>query len=352
VSLVVTVFTSGYRARETFPKLSPGVVVGLSALDPSAVDLDPRPGPTVGGVRAIRQYEFGGPSTLRYEEVPDPVPGPDEVLIEVAACGVHLIDASLRAGVQPGPPLPVLPYTPGREVAGFADGRRVVAHLGPGGGGYASRAVAPVASLHDVPPSLSFPSAVALVGTGRTAVAILEDAAITPSDVVLIPGAAGGLGTLLTQAASAAGATVVGLAGGPVKAAQVTADMVIDYSPPSWEAQIPDATVLLDGTGGAIGRALFERVRPGGRAVLFGWSSGAPFEFGVWDLYRLGVSVSCSIGARMASRGLMSLAASALALGAAGTWTPATTIFPLSEAAEAHRAMEARETIGKTVLVP
>jgi NADPH2:quinone reductase len=309
-------------------------------------------------VQAIRQYEFGGPETLRYESVPDPVPGADEVLIRVAACGVHLIDASLRRGVQPGPPLPTLPTIPGREVAGVVvspgpwSGRRVVAHLGPAGGGYAALAVAPVASLHDVPSSLSFSDAVALVGTGRTAVAILEDAAIVPSDVVLIPGAAGGLGTLLTQAAHEAGAIVVGLAGGPTKAAQLTADVVIDYSAPDWIAQVPDATVLLDGTGGAIGRALFERVRPGGRAVLFGWSSGAPFDFTVWDLYRLGLTVSCSIGARMTARGLMALAAAALERGAAGTWAPVTTTFPLSDAAGAHAAMESRSTVGKTVLIP
>jgi NADPH:quinone reductase len=347
VSLVVTVLTSGYRARETFLKLSPGVVVGLSALD-----LNIRRGSTVGRVKAIRQYEFGGPSTLRYEDVPDPVPGPSEVLIQVAACGVHLIDASLRRGEQPGPPLPVLPFTPGREVAGVvvSSGQRVVAHLGPANGGYAELAVAPVTALHEVPPSMSFPDAVALVGTGRTAVGILEDAAIVPSDVVLIPGAAGGLGTLLTQAARAAGATVVGLAGGPAKAAQVTADLVIDYSAPDWAARIPDATVLLDGTGGSIGRTLFERVRPGGRVVLFGWSSGAPFEFDVWDLYRLGLTVSCSIGARMATRpgGLHGLAAAALAR----DWVPLTTTFPLSDAAGAHRAMESRETVGKTVLIP
>lgn len=305
-------------------------------------------------MQAIRQYEFGGPSTLRYEERPDPVPGPSEVLIEVAACGVHLIDASLRRGEQPGPPLPTLPFTPGREVAGVvgASGRRVVAHLGPAGGGYAALAVAPVTALHDVPPAMSFADAVALVGTGRTAVAILADAAIVPSDVVLIPGAAGGLGTLLTQAARAAGATVVGLVGGPAKATQVTADLVIDYSAPDWASRVPDATVLLDGTGGSIGRTLFERVRPGGRAVLFGWSSGAPFEFGVWDLYRLGLSVSCSIGARMTTRGPHSLAASALALGADGTWAPVTTTFPLSDAAGAHQAMESRATVGKTVLIP
>ena len=86
--------------------------------------------------------------------------------------------------------------------------------------------------------------------------------------------------------------------------------------------------------------------------ILFGWSAGAPFDFTVWDLYRLGLSVSCTIGARMTTRGLSALAAGALALGADGTWTPVTTTFPLADAAAAHRAMEARETVGKTVLLP
>jgi NADPH:quinone reductase len=67
-------------------------------------------------VKAIRQYEFGDPSVLRYEEVPDPVPGPDQVLIQVSAVGVHLVDTTLRRGSAGGPPLPTLPYTPGREV--------------------------------------------------------------------------------------------------------------------------------------------------------------------------------------------------------------------------------------------
>lgn len=307
-------------------------------------------------MKAIRQYEFGGPDTLRYEEVPDPSPGPDEVRIRVEAAGVHLIDASLRRGVQPGPPLPTLPTTPGREVAGVVEtpgpwaGRRVVTHLGPTGGGYAERAVAPIAALHELPASLPAEAAVALIGTGRTALAILEDAAPGPSDVVLVPGAAGGLGVLLSQATREAGATVVGLAGGPAKTAQVEADLVIDYSAPGWVDRVPAATVLLDGTGGPIGRALFEKVRPGGRVVLFGWSSGAPIEFGVWDLFRLGVSVSCTIGARMAARpgGLRDLEAAALAR----AWVPLTTAFPLADAAGAHAAMEARRTVGKTVLIP
>jgi NADPH:quinone reductase len=307
-------------------------------------------------VKAIRQYEFGGPDTLRYEDVPDPEPGADQVRIEVHACGVHLIDATLRAGVQKGPPLPTLPTTPGREVAGVVaspgewSGKRVVAHLGPGGGGYASVAVAPASALHEIPAALQYEAAVALIGTGRTAEAILSEAAIEAGDVVLLPGAAGGLGILLAQAAAAAGATVVGLAGGAAKTAQVQADAVIDYSKPGWEQRVPAATVLLDGTGGAIGRALFERLSPGGRVVLFGWSSGQPFAFDVWDLFRLGVTVSCAIGARIATwpGGMRSLETAALAR----SWVPAVTTFPLADAARAHVAMESRQTVGKTVLIP
>jgi NADPH2:quinone reductase len=307
-------------------------------------------------VKAIRQYAFGGPETLRYEDVPDPVPGPDQVLIEVHACGVHLVDASLRAGAEGGPPLPTLPTTPGREVAGVVaspgpwSGKRVVAHLGPAGGGYAALAVAPVGALHEIPASRSYEDAVALIGTGRTAEAILSEAAIGPGDVVLLPGAAGGLGILLAQAAAAAGGTVVGLAGGPAKTARVSAEVVIDYSESGWETRVPFGTVLLDGTGGTIGRTLFERVSPGGRVVLFGWSSGAPFSFNAWDLYRQGVTVSCAIGARIAAwpGGMRSLETAALAR----PWVPAVTTFPLSDAAGAHVAMESRRTVGKTVLIP
>ena len=307
-------------------------------------------------MKAIRQYEFGGPDTLRYEDVPDPEPGPDQVRIEVHACGVHLVDATLRSGVREGPPRPTLPATPGREVAGVVtspgpwSGTRVVAHLGPTGGGYAAVALAPMSSLHEIPASISYEEAVALIGTGRTAEAILSEAALGPGDVVLLPGAAGGLGILLAQAATAAGATVVGLAGGPAKTARVQADAVIDYSEPGWEERVPPATVLLDGTGGAIGRALFDRMSPGGRVVLFGWSSGKPFAFDVWDLFRLGVTVSCTIGARVATwpGGMRALETAALARG----WVPAVTTFPLADAAGAHVAMESRRTIGKTVLIP
>lgn len=312
-------------------------------------------------MKAIRQYEFGGPDTLRYEDGPDPVPGPDQVLVQVAACGVHLVDTTLRAGRPGGPPLPALPVTPGREVAGTVSalgpgvdpgwlGRRMVAHLGPANGGYAELAVAPVASLHALAPSMSY-EAVALIGTGRTALAVLELAALGPSDVVLVPSAAGGLGHLLVQAARRAGAYTIGLASA-AKLDLVDADLVVDYTDPSWPAAVPTdrpATVLLDGVGGPVGRTLFEMVGVGGHVVMFGWSSGTPTTFDVWDLYKQGLTVSCAIGPRIQRRGLRAWEEESLA----APWTPLIgPPFALSDAAAAHRAMESRRTYGKTVLVP
>ncbi len=222
-------------------------------------------------MHAIRQYEFGPAEKLRYEEVPDPEPGRGQVRIAVEAAGVHLIDTVIRAGERGGPfTLPALPMTPGREVAGTVDalgpgtapewaGRRVVAHLGQANGGYAGMAVAAAEALHEIPGGLSAPVAVTMIGTGRTAVGVLDTAALTADDVVLVTSAAGGMGSLLVQAALAAGATAVGLAGGPRKVDVVRglgADVAVDYRDPGW----PDAvrselagagpTVALDGVGG------------------------------------------------------------------------------------------------------
>src|SRR5262245_58997469 len=142
-------------------------------------------------MHAIRQYEFGGAGELRYEELDDPEPGPGEVCIAVEAAGVHLLDTSIRAGTGFGSlPPPQLPMIPGREVAGTVDGlgpdvdemwsgRRVVAHLGAASGGYATRAIAPVDALFALPDRVAFADAVAMVGTGRTTLAILDVAAPT-----------------------------------------------------------------------------------------------------------------------------------------------------------------------------
>lgn len=326
-------------------------------------------------MHAIVLHEFGPAENLRYEEVEDPRPGPGEVRIAVAAAGVHLIDTVIRTGVQQGPaPLPQLPAIPGREVAGTVDalgsgvdeswlGRRVVAYLGPAGAGYAELALREADALHVLPDGLAEDAAVAMIATGRTTMAILELAELTADDVVVVTAAAGGIGSLLVQAARAAGATVVGAAGGAAKVDRVRAlgaAVAVDYTDAGWTQAVRDAldgaevTVALDGVGGAPGRGALELLGPGGRMIMFGWSSGEPMPLSVGDLYAQGITLSAAIGPRILRRpgGIRDLEERALAAAAGGRLVPLVQRFSLQHAAEAHAALETRATMGKAVLVP
>ncbi|TQM83960.1 NADPH2:quinone reductase [Saccharothrix saharensis] len=318
-------------------------------------------------MHAIVQHEFGPAENLRFEPTPDPEPGTGQVRIAVSAAGVHLLDTSIRRGEHGGPfPLPELPVTPGREVAGVVTklgdgvaahwlGKRVVAHLGQAGGGYAEQAVANAASLHELPDHVSDDDAVAMIGTGRTAVGVLRVAELTPDDVVLVTSAAGGLGALFVQAAKAVGAKVIGVASTAKLdlVRRLGADVVVDYTRPGWDEGVGRVTVVLDGVGGEAGRKALELLGVGGRVLLFGWTAGEPTRIETADLYRLGITASVVVGPRMMKgtslRGLEELSLSALA---DGRLTPLTTTFPLSGAAEAHTALESRATVGKVVLKP
>jgi NADPH:quinone reductase len=326
-------------------------------------------------MHAIRLHAFGGPENLVYERLPVPEPEPGEVRIAVAAAGVHLLDTALRAG-RGGPPgsEPVLPHTPGREVAGVVEalgagvggewlGRRVVAHLGPAPrhGGYATRTVAAASSLHALPDGLGDDAAVAMIGTGRTTMGILEIAALESADIVLVTAAAGGIGSLLVQAARNLDAVVIGLAGGAEKVARVAAlgaDVAVDYTLPDWVQRVRDGlgghepTVAFDTVGGTVGRELLGLLAPGGRVVLAGWSSGSPTEITTDDIYAGGLTVSAALGPRILRRpgGVRDLEEAALAAAASGALVPALTHFPLPDAAAAHAALERRRTSGKVVL--
>ncbi|MDX2603041.1 zinc-binding dehydrogenase [Streptomyces caniscabiei] len=323
-------------------------------------------------MHAIRLHAFGPAENLTYEKVADPEPGPGQVRIAVAAAGVHLLDAALREGV-PGPgPTPELPTIPGREVAGVVEalgegvpetwlGRRVTAHLGFVPGGYAELAVTEVERLHDIPENLDFAQAVAMIGTGRTAMGILLFAELGPDDVVVIPAAAGGLGTLLVQYAKNAGATVIGLAGGPAKTARVAAngaDLAVDYTDPAWPEQVAayqgKATIVFDGVGGTAARESVALLAPGGRHLVFGWSADGIKDGGPYVVEGVSETV---LGEEMRRRAggpdpIRTLELRALAEAAAGRLTPAVHRFPLAEAAAAHRALEDRGTTGKVVLEP
>ncbi|MFF9377127.1 zinc-binding dehydrogenase [Streptomyces griseoluteus] len=324
-------------------------------------------------MHAVRLHAFGPAENLAYEKTDDPAPGPGQVRIAVAAAGVHLLDTALREGRQgPLPGLPALPTVPGREVAGVVDalgddvdrawlGSRVVAHLGFAPGGYAELAVTDANRLHPVPEGLDSAEAVAMIGTGRTALGIARFAEPDPASVVVVPAAAGGIGTLLVQHARNAGATVVGLAGGPGKTARVRANgahLAVDYTRPGWPAEVRawldgrEATLVYDGVGGEVAREAVALLGPGGRHLVFGWSAEG-IGGGARGHFTDGVSESV-LGPEMLRRGggLRALEERALAEAAAGRLRPAVTRFPLAEAAAAHRALQTRGTVGKVVLEP
>jgi NADPH:quinone reductase-like Zn-dependent oxidoreductase len=325
-------------------------------------------------VHAIRLHRFGPAEHLSFEEVPDLHPGDGEVRVRVEAAGVHVVDTTIRSGADGGPfPLPDLPHIPGREVAGIVDevgdgvddewlGRRVVGHLGQASGGYAEQAVIGPASLHEVPADVGFDRAVAMIGTGRTTMGILRLADLTPDDVAVVLGAAGGIGALLVQHSGRLGIPVVGAAGGAAKVELVrdlAATVAVDYDQPGWtkvvEAELGErpATVLFDAVGGERSTAAVDLLADGGRRVVYGWSSGEQVDLPHGAVDR-GVTSTMVLGPAMLDLpgGIRTLETRALDALAQGELTPLVTSFALADAAAAHRAIETRATVGKVVLVP
>jgi NADPH2:quinone reductase len=315
-------------------------------------------------VRAVVIREFGPPEVLEPTEAEEVCAGPDDVVIDVEFANVTFVETQVRAGRPPHPSmLPALPAILGNGVggtvagagAGAGTGRRVVASLN-GTGGYAERALSPASRLIDVPDLLAMRDAVALLADGRTALALAARAELRAGETVLIEAAGGGVGTLLVQLARNAGARVVALAGHPRKLAlarDLGADLTVDYRHDGWERQVRDATgqvdVVFDGVGGDVGLAAFGLLRAGGRFCPFGMASGSftavtPEHAAAWR-------ISMRSGAAASPEELAVLARTALAEGAAGRLRPVVgQEFELAEAAAAHAAIEARETIGKTLL--
>src|SRR3954452_3120294 len=125
-------------------------------------------------MRAAVLHEFGPPEMLRTEEVPDPVPGPGQVVVEVSAAGITFVETQVRAGRPPNPAMaPALPAILGNGVAGMVGGRPVIATTG-GSGGYAERVAVPSGGLIEVPDEVEPEAALALLADGRTAVSLLR----------------------------------------------------------------------------------------------------------------------------------------------------------------------------------
>jgi NADPH:quinone reductase len=308
------------------------------------------------GVRAVVVREFGPPRVLEFAEVEDVLAGAGEVVIDVEFANVTFVETQVRAGRPPHPSmLPALPAILGNGVGGVVAGRQVVASLN-GTGGYAERAVTPAGRLIEVPDGVRLPEAVALLADGRTALALLGRADVRAGDTVLVEAAAGGVGTLLIQIARNAGARVVALAGQPRKVAvarDLGADLAVDYRRDDWPELVRDAVgrvdVVFDGVGGDIGLSAFGLLGAGGRFCAFGMASGG-FTPVTAELARArGVIIPA--GTAASQEELTALSRAALAEAAAGRIRPVIgQEFGLADAASAHEAIEARTTIGKTLL--
>ncbi|RFU39962.1 NADPH:quinone reductase [Actinomadura logoneensis] len=326
-------------------------------------------------MRAVLLHEFGPPDRLRVADVPTPAPAAGEVAVQVAAAGVQFLETQVRAGtmrgVLGGAPLPVVL---GKEVAG------VVSEVGPGGdsallgarvlgstdglGGYAETAVVPVDALVPVGDGIELPEAVALYRYGVTAQGLIRAARVTAGDRVLVLAAAGAVGTLLVQLLERSGAVVVAAARGERKLDLVGglgADHVVDYAHRDWTGRVRQAAggsvdVVFDHVGGVLGREAFALLTPGtGRQIVYGFSSGAPLEARPEELVGRGLTLTGFSAGHIWSRPVLAreLVDEVLALGSSGRLTPVIgQRFPLERAADAHAAIEARDTVGKTLLIP
>lgn len=318
-------------------------------------------------MRAVVLREFGPPDELVAAEVADPAPGPGQALVDVEIANITFVDTQLRAGRAPNPAMaPILPAILGGGVGGVVaavgDGvdrslvsSRVVASTG--GGGYAERVAVDAAALIPVPDGLGLPEAVALLADGRTALSLVRAAPIHAGETVLVPAAAGGVGSLLVQLAAAAGARVVAAAAGGRKQElprELGATWAVDYSQPDWAERVRAETggvdLAFDGVGGAVGLAAFELLRDGGRFSVFGMASGAFVRIPEGEAERRGITVIR--GAPITPEDSRALQREAQERAVARRLRPVIgQRFPLERAADAHAAIEARATIGKTLLV-
>lgn len=319
-------------------------------------------------MRAVLLREFGPPDRLAVEDVPDPVAGAGQVLIDVQFANITFVETQVRAGRPPVPAMaPRLPAILGNGVGGVVSsvgagadpalmGRLMVTTTG-GSGGYAERVAADAAAPIPVPGELALDQAVALLADGRTAIGLIRAAAVQAGETVLVEAAAGGVGSLLVQLARNAGARVVGVAGGPRKVSVVTglgADLAVDYAQPGWTDRVRRDTggvdVVFDGVGGQIGTEAFELVDGGGRLCAFGMASGSFTP--IPDDAAASRGITVVRGAPVSPEQQRELSQAALAEAAAGRLRPLIgQRYPLERAADAHAAMESRATVGKTLLV-
>lgn len=319
-------------------------------------------------VHGVRLHELGGPDRLVWEEIPVGVPGPGEVRIKQRAAGLNYIDVYFRTGLYP---LASLPAIIGMEGAGdvIALGEGVtslsigdrVAYAGVLGG-YAEERIIAADRLVKIPEGISYETAAAMMLQGMTVRYLLRETfAVTSESVILFHAAAGGVGLIACQWARALGATLIGTVSTDEKAElarKAGATHVIVTAREDFVARVREITngrlcdVVYDSVGKDTYRGSLECLRPRGMWVSFGNASGPVPPF---DLTLLKGSLFATRPSLMAytatQAALAANAADLFGMVASGRITiPINQTYTLRDAAEAHRALEARRTTGSTVL--
>ena len=323
--------------------------------------------------KAIRIHRIGGPDAMQWEDVEVGAPGPGEIRIRHEAVGLNYIDVYFRTGLYP---VPSLPFSPGMEGAGVVEavGEGVgsvavgdrVAYAAPPVGSYAEERLMPADKVVKVPTGIDSQQAAAMMLQGMTVEYLLRRTyPVRSGETILFHAAAGGVGLIACQWAKELGATVIGTVGSDEKAALARAhgcDHPIVYTRESFTERLRELTggagvpVVYD----AVGRDTFEGsldcLAPRGTLVSFGQSSGKidPFDIGVLSAKGSLYLTRPTLMTYTANRTDLEASAEALfdVVGRGAVRITVNQIFPLAEAAAAHRALESRQTTGSTILMP
>lgn len=306
-------------------------------------------------MKAVVLGETGPPERLEYRDVPDPAARDGQVLVRVRAAGVNFLDVLVRQGRYPQPP--PLPTVPGVELAGDADGRRVMALPREGGGAYAELAAVHEEWVVPLPDGASYEEGASFLMTFLTAwIPLTRQARVGPASTVLVHAGAGGVGSAAIQLARHLGARVVATASSEEKrefARSLGAEEAYGYDD---FAERVRADVVVDPVGGPVFAASLPVVEALGAVIAIGYAGG------LWDEVDPAVLVGRNVGVQGFYLGRLmrrrpELVREALAevvrLWEQGAVRPVVgASYPLAEAAEAHRLIEERRHVGKVVLVP
>jgi NADPH2:quinone reductase len=324
-------------------------------------------------MKALVATRCGEPSDLEYRDVPDPEPGPGQVLVDIRAIGCNFPDILMVQGkYQVKPPLP---FSPGHEIAGVVravgagvtrvqPGARVIASLE--WGGYAERAVTPAARVFPIPDAMPFDEAAALFVVYQTGYcALVRRAALQPGEWLLVHGAAGGVGLAAVQLGKALAARVIATAGTPEKlevARRAGADVLIDYRTEDWIERVKAVTggegadVIYDPVGGDVFDGSTKCIAFEGRLLTIGFAGGRIPTLAMNRVLLKNFSVVGVHWGYYQRRGSPLVGEwmdALLKLYDQGRIRPVIyRTYPLREAAAALRALAARESYGKVVLVP